>query len=247
MKRLLTLLLLVVSSPALAESGAYRVEVILFRNLDVITTAIEADELRSFSHFPELNIIEPVEDSFEIPTHLPDDLNVIPQKSSRMDGTWRRLRTSQQYRPILYASWQQNRTDYYPPMRVHNERIIDTQLRPPGNIVVADLTVEDPLAAYRSVFYQLDGSVQLRRSRFLHLFLDLEFRDENNGEMAESGDNGFTRQPDELSGVGSEDSLMASHLIYRLKENRQVRTGRLQYFDTPYFGALVLVTPISED
>ena len=78
-------------------------------------------------------------------------------------------------------------------------------------------------------------------------FLDLEFRDENNGEMAESGDNGFTRQPDELSGVGSEDSLMASHLIYRLKENRQVRTGRLQYFDTPYFGALVLVTPISED
>jgi len=245
MKHLLTFLLLFSSPVALAESGSYRVEVIVFRNLDVLTEAVKEEELRSFSHFPGLEIVEPIEDSFDLPTYLPDDLSVVTQKSSRMDGTWRRLRSSQGYRPLLYAAWEQNRTDYYPPMRVHNDRVIDTQLRPPTNIVIADLAADDPLAAYRSTFYQLDGSVQLRRSRFLHLYLDLEYRDENTGEIVDATEAGFFGDPNDLSNPENETNFMRQHDIFRLKENRQIRTGRLQYFDTPYFGALVLVTPIS--
>ncbi|NOR18688.1 MAG: hypothetical protein GQ538_01200 [Xanthomonadales bacterium] len=240
MKRLLTFLLLVVSSATLAESGAYRVEVIVFRNLDVISDPVLEDELRSFSHYPALDQILVDDAVLEIPNkHLPEDLNVVLRRSSRMDGVWRRLRSSQGYRPLLYKSWVQNRVDFYPPMRVHNERVIDSQLRPPTNIVVADLAAEDPLAAYRSIFYQLDGSVQLRRSRFLHLFLDLEYRDENTGETVE---NNFFESPEESLEVAS---FNQQHGIFKLKENRQIRTGRLQYFDTPYFGALVLVNAIA--
>jgi len=245
MKCRLFLLTLFLSSAALAESGAYRVELIIFRNLDVVTEAVKEDELRSFSHYPGLEIMQPVEESFDIPTYLPDDLAVVTQKSTRMDGTWRRLRSSQGYRPLLYTAWQQNRTDYYPPMRVHNERIIDTQLRPPTNIVVADLAAEDPLAAYRSTFYQLDGSVQLRRSRFLHLYLDLEYRDENTGEIIEAEKSDLLQDTNELPEATNVNQFARPHEIFRLKENRQVRTGQLQYFDTPHFGALVLVTPIS--
>ena len=200
MKRLLSFLLLLVSSATLAESGAYGVEVIVFRNLSVAAEAGGVDEFRSFSQFPGLEETRPAEDQIEDPADritpelpgelpddlpaaprhdLPDDLLVITKKSAYMNDVWRRLVSSEDYQPLVYAAWQQNRTNYYPPMRVHNQQIIDTQLRPPTHIMLADLAAEDPLAAYRSTFYQLDGSVQLRRSRFLHLFLDLEYREEN--------------------------------------------------------------------
>lgn len=244
MKRLLPYLLLLLSSAALAESGAYRVEVIVFRNLDVVTDPVMEDELRSFSHFPALDQILVDDGSLEIPNkHLPGDLNVILQRSSRMDGVWRRLRSSQGYRPLIYKSWMQNRVDFYPPMRVHNEQIIDTQLRPPTNIVVADLAADDPLAAHRSTFYQIDGSVQLRRSRFLHLYLDIEYRDQNAGEIIAVDTDFFDSPQTQNEAV----SFNQAHEVFKLKENRQIRTARLQYFDTPYFGALVLVTAIRAD
>jgi len=199
MKRLLSILFLFVSSASMAESGAYRVEVIVFRNLLVATQATGVADLRSFSHLPDTVEIkvpatpvnEPVSESANdmpgdlpgflaesVPDDLPDDLNIILAKSTRMDDVWRRLRSSEGYRPLVYTSWEQNRTDYYPPMRIHDTQIIDTQLRPPTNILVADLAAQDPLAAYRSVFYRIDGGVQLRRSRFLHLYLDLEYRED---------------------------------------------------------------------
>jgi len=242
MKHLFPLLLLLLSSTALAESGAYRVEVIVFRNLDVVSDPVLEDELKSFSRYPRLDQIILDDASLEIPNkHLPEDLNVVLRRSSRMDGVWRRLRTSQGYRPLIYKSWMQNRVDFYPPMRVHNESVIDTQLRPPTNMVVADLAAEDPLAAYRSTFYQIDGSVQLRRSRFLHLFLDLEYRHENSGEVIDMGLFDNQDAAVELASFNEKNS------VFKLKENRQIRTGRLQYFDTPHFGALILVTAIRAD
>jgi hypothetical protein len=255
MKRLLPLLLLLVSFAALAETGAYRVEVIVFRNLLATTEINEALELRSFSEFPDLKDTGQVEKSPEdlangpdagllgfLQGDLPDDLKIVTQKSGQMDNAWRRLRSSQNYRPLVYTAWDQNRIDYYPPMRIHNEQVIDTQLRPPTPVIIADLTSEDPLAAYRSTFFQIDGSLQLRRSRFLHLFLDLEIREKNanNTVDAEIPGDGNT-----LIDMGSDTDGLGVYGVYTLSQNRQVTTGKMQYFDTPYFGALVYVSSIT--
>jgi len=253
MKRFLPLLLLAASSAALADSGAYRVEIIVFRNLSATAEMAAAPELRSFSRFPDLQpeelpqdpAAEPadaqtgelqVEPSEIMQDNLPDDLRVLTEKSPAMDNAWRRLRSSQDYRPLVYAGWEQNRVDYYPPIRIHDAQVIDSQLRPPTHIVVADLTAADPLAAYRSVFYQLDGSLQLKRSRFLHLFLDLELRE----PMSEAGAGTAVAQPVEIAPVTGDGK--AGYGIFTLKQNRQVNTGEMQYFDTPYYGALVYVT-----
>ena len=268
MKRLLPCFLLLMSSAVLAESGAYRVEVIVFRNLAVATEqtgATSLEELRSFSRFPELKEIQQSDaaasepattaqrpDGNEspeaaprvIPTHLPDDVRIIRQKSDQMDYVWRRLRSSKNYRPLVYGAWDQNRTDYYPPMRIHNGQLIDTQFRPPTTVVIADLAAEDPLAAYRSNFYQVDGSVQLKRSRFLHVFLDLEYRDKTQQAPAETGFFSGSNTEAEIE-TGNEDGEI--HSIFTLKQNRQVRTNRMQYFDTPYFGALVFVSALQLD
>ncbi|MDH4020730.1 MAG: hypothetical protein OEU84_14135, partial [Xanthomonadales bacterium] len=59
MKHLLPLFLLVVSASVLAESGAYRVEIILFRNLLATNESAETPELRNFSQFPNLELSIP--------------------------------------------------------------------------------------------------------------------------------------------------------------------------------------------
>lgn len=256
MNRLLPLLLLLVSSAVLAESGAYRVEVIIFRNLLVSADATGVDELRSFSRFPDLEEsrepaesieISPDEPAPDLPPQLatvlqndlPDDVQVVFDRGTYMDDVWRRLRSSEGYRPLAYASWEQNRVDYYPPMRIHDDQTIDSQLRPISNIMIADLAAEDPLSAYRSDFYRLDGSVQLRRSRFLHLFLDLEYR-----EQIFQAEPGETSGYDFLTGAIKDPATGHQYGVHALKQNRQVRTNQMQYFDTPFFGALVFVTSI---
>jgi len=261
MKRLLFISMILISSVSMAESGAYRVEVIVFRNLLVVAEATDVADLRSFSHLPDTvetiaavtPDIEPVKNLANdeagtlpeflaelIPDDFPDDLQIIAGKSLHMDGVWRRLRSSEGYRPLVYASWEQNRTDYYPPMRIHDAQVIDTQLRPPTNILVVDLAAEDPLAAYRSDFYKIDGSVQLRRSRFLHLYLDLEFRENTMQETQPSaffGETNDRTSGEEIDGIQSK--------VFTLKQNRQIRSRQMQYFDTPHFGALVYVSNIA--
>jgi len=251
MKRLLPLILLFLCSAALAESGAYRVEVIVFRNLAVIAEAEEIEELRSFSHFPnlektaltaELPEVPPISSPATYRSDLPDDLQVVTAKGAQMDDAWRRLRSSKNYRPLIYSAWEQNRTDYYPAMRIHDEQVIDTQLRSLTEIMVADLSAEDPLAAYRSIYYQIDGGVQLKRSRFLHLLLDLEYREIKPRTV---------RDPNLLGGdanpVVIETDNTFDYQVFSLKQNRQIQTGRLQYFDTPHFGVLVLVSAIAAE
>jgi len=227
MKRLLPLLLLLASPMVSAESGTYRVEIIVFENLAAATDVIpvEVNEFRNYARFPAV-----------LDGDLPEDLIALQQKSDYMDGVWRRLRSSRGYKPLVFTAWEQNRTDYYPPMRVHDEIVLDQELRAPTNIMIANLEDEDPLAAYVSTFYRLDGTVQLRRSRFLHLFLDLEIRQDTTPIGVQSSF--FANE--ELQNIEAD----RQRSVIPLQQNRQIRSGRLQYFDTPSFGVLVFVTAL---
>jgi len=202
--------------------------------------------LRSFSRFPALEENE-----------LPDVLQVVTTRGKAMDKAWRRLRSSADYRPLLYAAWEQERIEYYPPIHIHDEHIVATRLRPQAASLDQDPTSEiltainaltelRPVSSppstklpvdglwltalpvpVRDIFYQLDGTVQLRRSRFLHLDLDLEYRFAANEYPS-----------------GSQESKVQP-VVYRFKQSRQTNSGTMQYFDSPFFGALVLVSKVA--
>lgn len=245
MKRFLPLLLLAASSAVPAETGSYLVEVIVFRNLSSVSEGSTTPELRSFDKYPDLLDGRAAVTAETMRKDLPDGMRIPAEKSSTMNDAWQRLRSSQDYQPLVYAGWEQNRIDYYPPMRIHDQQVIDTELRPPTQIVVADLTAPDPLAAYRSTFYQLDGSLYLRRSRFLHIFLDLEFR-------TQSQQNTFGGVTPETGGIaaGTESATDSAadrsgdYGVFALRQNSRISIGEMQYFDTPFYGALVYVTVI---
>ena len=257
MKRFLPLLLLLASTALMAESGAYQVEVIVFRNLAANPEFKAVEKLRSFSRFPDIADTVPVDRPTAEPagvqadvlpaelseevfrSDLPDDVQVVARKSDAMENAWRRLRSSQDYRPMVYAAWRQNQVDYYPPMRIHDSQVIATELRAPTVIMYADLTAEDPLQVYRSHFYQVDGSLQLRRSRFLHLYVDLEFRQQL---LPDSYQENTLNTVDLPAETGGSSQGNVKYGVYTLNQNRQISTSEMQYFDTPGYGVLVYVT-----
>ena len=100
------------------------------------------------------------------------------------------------------------------------------------------------------------------RSRFLHLNIDLEYRQ----DLLPRSPAQQTLQIQPLPSVADADVAdidvadMAATieqldklvdpspgpaLVFALKQSRQIRTGQMQYFDTPYLGVLIRVTATS--
>ena len=184
---------------------------------------------------------------------IADGLSYIPELGEQMSGVWRNLRLSAEYRPEARLSWEQRAQGDFPPLRLHNEEIILIEDDHADQRVPSAVPEEDAPAPVRKIFhydlasgilelspvpdprlhFSVDGEVRLRRSRFLHIDLDLEYR---------------IPAPATLAGT-SGPPLMLKHQgyeVYSLKQSRQIRTGRMEYFDSPVLGALVWVSAIEK-
>ena len=117
----------------------------------------------------------------------------------------------------------------------------------PGNSVDEGVeeAAEEPGLPDSTLFYRIDGTVMLRRSRFLHLDLDIELRQAV-----------FNEQPPTPASIpGSENESnepelpapAASFLIHHLKQSRQVKSERMEYFDSPVLGVLAWITPFEAE
>lgn len=95
------------------------------------------------------------------------------------------------------------------------------------------MLAEPKSAAQRLYFHsvgtatvELEGVLRFYQSRYLHVDVDLLLR-----EVA-------TRR------VASADSSAPGIRIYRISARRRIRSGHVNYFDHPKFGALVRVAPL---
>jgi hypothetical protein len=103
---------------------------------------------------------------------------------------------------------------------------------------------EEPELPDPTLFYRIDGTVMLRRSRFLHLDLDIELR------QAVIDQQLLTPAPtlgDESESGEPELPLPPSFLIHQLKQSRQVKSRRMEYFDSPVLGVLAWITPFETE
>ncbi|MFT5140404.1 MAG: hypothetical protein ACI9H8_002120 [Lysobacterales bacterium] len=240
------------SATCYAESGNYRIEVLIFNHLDSTAEPLHLDEIRSFNEFPQAG------ESLAKPA--PMHLDVM---SDVMQETMRRLRLSANFHPLLFASWEQSRIDYHPPVRLHDEELIAEQLHFPYQVAFVDLREMDIFEDYLAPYYRLDGVVQLQRTRFLHLNLDLEFRQDLLPRPAGTENTGIEEEIDivkSMAGISipvdsnQDDAGLLNFglapspgpaLVHALKQSRQIRIDRMQYFDSPFLSALVRVTATS--
>lgn len=87
-------------------------------------------------------------------------------------------------------------------------------------IYLANARTADPL--------ELEGTIRLYQSRYLHVDMELVLRE---GGVREAS---ATNRADALPNV------------YRISEQRRIRSGKINYFDHPKFGALVWVAPVDK-
>jgi hypothetical protein len=131
----------------------------------------------------------------------------------------------------------------------------------------ADDTAEDsaPGLPDPTLFYRLDGAVMLKRSRFLHLELDLQLREavHDDAALSAAAGNLLAQDPatesepgppqpwalpsDEEAELFVEPVRPSAFLIHALKQSRQVKTERMEYFDSPVLGVLALITRVEDD
>jgi hypothetical protein len=198
----------------------------------------------------------------------------IETMSEVMQESWRRLRLSGPFRPEQYLSWEQGADEPFPLLRIHNEEIVllddpwaDLRAEPEEDADAAAAEAEEPIVfsdqgsilpgepepaeevelPEPTRFHQIDGTVMLKRTRFLHLDLDLELREAVFDEMAltralilqEEGDGQEESEDGEL-----EIPQPSSFLTHSLKQSRQVKSQRMEYFDGPVLSVLAYITRV---
>lgn len=132
-----------------------------------------------------------------------DPLLVRPLRADelKLGGEYRRVRAISGYVPLLHTGWVQ-------------PGLPEDQSEPFDLATIGTLNPR--------------GTVRVHLSRFLHVTLDLTYRDQD-VSVASEGTAGL--------------SELALAPRYRLRTTRNVRSGELHYFDHPAFGVLVRVTP----
>ncbi|MFC1688765.1 CsiV family protein [Pseudomonadota bacterium] len=208
----------------------------------------------------------------EEPEPDPNALVHIEEMSEVMREAWRRLRLSAPFRPQQYLSWEQGDQEPFPTLRVHDLQVImskDPLARERLEFIRADLLeseseeneqryaeavatgqlerselLQEPAAAMPGpvTYHRLDGAVTLRRSRFLHLDLDVQMRE-------------GIWEPEPLLLISQYPPIFeragpTTFKVFEMRQSRQVKTERMEYFDGPVLSALAYITSVkvtSED
>jgi hypothetical protein len=251
-----------------AESG-YRVELLVLRHLDGQAELLPQTTLRDFSAALDLLLPQvesateepvvadgtPVQGfdaqalaaEAELKAADPEaadpaaQIILVETQSDTMQLAWQRLRGSSAYRPELYLSWQQPGQQPFPLIRLHDQEVLieddpyaGLRMNIDGDAESADIALPEPTR-----FYRLDGTARLRRSRFLHLDLEIEYREPLSADVAQAEPPAATHQA-----YAETASRPAAYRVHTLQQSRQVRIQHMEYFDGPVFGVLALVSRI---
>jgi hypothetical protein len=194
----------------------------------------------------------------------------IEEMSDAMQDAWRRLRLSGPFRPLQYLAWEQGRDEPFPVLRIHNDdtvliddpfadlrdlETLESEEPLPGETAVAESVTEvstteeageeEEALPDPTLYYALDGTASLLRKRFLHLYLDIRLREAVFDDLAEPQPTIGATTTSSLPEDKPEQPQPTSFLVYALEQNRQVRTGRMEYFDGPVIGVLAYISGVS--
>lgn len=155
----------------------------------------------------------------------------------QLDGAWNRLKRSHDYEPLLHVAWVEPLADHAtaasvqigvpPPIPVATSNA-GLAITPLPTQTTAAATVPTPV--YGSVKFSQYGP-------YLHFDVDLVCQ----GPIAKN----IMRVPAAASVALPVPATPGGAGVqwYRMTQDRRIEAGKLNYFDNPLFGVLVLVTP----
>lgn len=212
--RLTTLLLIVVSAaaPAFGANGKssqwYQVELIVFAR-DTVTDNEVWPEL------PEMPDVSRARELIASGRSVGGEpFRLLPASKFRLGGAENRLARKSGYKILKHVAWRQPGLSRQRAIAVH-------------------LHSNEPAVRRRAgAGRKLDGTVRLTLSRYLHMDVDLAYR-EDGGAQAGGG-------AEKLDGILEG----AQQTVYRMVESRRMRSREIHYLDHPKLGVIAVVTPL---
>lgn len=122
--------------------------------------------------------------------------------------------------------------------------IAPTHLKKPGNVKILLHTAwQQTIGEKNQSLYiklsnenDLEGTININSSRFLHADLDLLFQKKMK----------ITRQKSGLFGVSANPAASGEekNITFRLKQSQKIKANEIRYFDHPAFGVMLMITSV---
>ncbi len=226
-------------SPLAAQDEApqpwYAVEVIIFAqpgSADLGRPLNRADPKIDAAAEPVAQPEPPAEHIYSLlrpiePEQAIKPFSLVPADEWQLMAAWERLQRHREYRPLVHLAWRQPE---YPfgggkPVRLHGGKILAGRSEEPSSLV----TLPDHRAKREPVVEEIDGNIVLTKGRYLHIALDLAYR-----------------QPEDRGTSTVVPWSLARRdrrfWTYRIQQKRRVQLNELAYFDHQAFGVLAKVT-----
>lgn len=243
--------------PAPAATGAtqswYDIEIIIFSNTDP-----QAGDLETWPAdpgVPDWNaasaLIVPATTGANVNASVPANSPTPFMQLERyqLDYDWNRLKHSHDYQPLLHVAWMEPLTDHSTAASVRigvpppapATGTAGLALPQPAPTTTSTVPVQTPTPVYGTVKFSQYGL-------YLHLDLDLVYH----GPLAKhiiAAPAGSSANPAPAAAslaapaMAMQPQAATDFQWYRMTQDRRIEAGKLNYFDNPMFGVLVLVTP----
>ena len=189
-------------------------------------------------------------ETVEEPIPMPIAFEMLPEGEMQLNDDFKRLSRSRQFEPLLHVAWRQPTFD-----RDHTQTILlyDGMTDPPEDISKgrgANRPENKIDASVGPPNLRIFGTVSLSVERYLHLAADLVYRVpviEHEAIPVSDLDLWDDKPyPTLTPHQGPAYQLKQWKTIrgFRLEESRRMRSKKIHYLDHPFFGVVVLVTPV---
>jgi hypothetical protein len=217
------------------EIRRYTVELIVFRYAEDVASGSEIFLPDEPEEPLEEQLLETLEEALpeveeapdepeEEPEPLPDiELVLLEEEDYQLTNAREQLELLDAYEPLMHFGW--------------------TQATWPE-----EQTEAVPLALFAVPPEDLDGTLTLYLSRYLHLVVDLQLRApdaEIEKEPEPRRDYGYNTYGTDI-GYEEGERAPPQPTFYRIQEDRILRNGELRYYDHPRFGVIARVSRFEE-
>lgn len=219
------------SAPLAPTPNWYDVEIIVFANTDPQAGVLES--WPADPGVPDWNSAVPLKPAASGLPYMQ-----LPDSGLHLNSVWRKLQRSSDYSPLLRSAWAQ------PAIDRASALFVRVGTAPAANAPTTAVSVAPPANAPLDIPNSVYGIAKLSTTGpYLHFDLDLVYCGPPAKHVIAATAATAGSPPPSASASPAPVASAPACQPYRLRQDRKLDAGKLNYFDNPMFGALVLITP----
>lgn len=257
MKKLIPLLLLLVSMPSLAQRQ-FDIEVIIFKR------SVDAEKVSESwpDNLPEINLKRA--GSFtDAGYRQSKGVTMLPYSEYHLNDQEQRLKNHAGFKVLMHTAWRQGDEGRAsaPIFHIQAGQDYSEQFRPDGSPIGeknAAVPVNDVIEqSIAKPLYELDGTLQIYVQHYLYAEADLDLKEPSVREVVlkdsplqlalDPTDKDATVQTGNLESVSPKVETESFLKSYRLDQKRRMRSSETHYLDHPLMGMIIQVRKVTDN